>query len=222
MDATNTTDCKSSRSATGTRVASPPSSTSPGRPKSSINATAATTTTDRIQRIMNDPEEWKRFRDEMKKGGHCTNAAAALDQLMKRAREEEEKAKKKAEQEAEQGPGTVCEDKGQAGVNANDKCGEEAGHHSNLVNKGLRWINQTLTATANISQEAEVSMNSQLSYYPSSDRSINRSQSMSNDRPIFLEGILGDRTTSSSESPKSTRACVSIVYRLNLRAMCLD
>ena len=29
---------------------------------------------------------------------------------------------------------------------------------------------------------------------------------MSNDRPIFLEGTLGDRTASSSESPESTRA----------------
>ena len=175
-----------------TRI-SPPSPTSPvrptGTPSKSTAAPATVTTTDRIQRIMNDPEEWSKFQEQMKSGGHVTNAA--LDQLLKRAREEEEEAKKKAEQETEKGSETAsCEDGGAAGVNADR---EEAGHHSNLVNKGLRWINQTLTA-ANISQEAEASMNSQLSYRPSSDRSINRSHSVSGDRAIFLEGTLSGGT----------------------------
>ena len=186
-----------------TRMPSPPSPTSPVRPTGKSTAASATvTTTDRIQRIMNDPEEWSRFQEQMKKGGHVTNAAAALDQLMKRAREEEEEAKKKAEQEAEHGSKTAtCEGGGQAGANAD---GEEAGHHSNLVDKGLRWINQTLTAT-NISQEAEASVNSQLSCRPSSDRSMNRSHSMSNDRAIFHEGTLSGGTTG-IERPESTGA----------------
>ena len=189
-----------------TRMPSPPSPMSPVRPtgttSKSAAASATVTTTDRIQRIMNDPEEWSKFQEQMKKGGHVTNAAAALDQLLKRAREEEEEAKKKAEQETEKGSETAsCEDGWAAGVNADR---EEAGHHSNLVNKGLRWINQTLTAT-NISQEAEASMNSQLSYRPSSDRSINRSHSVSSDRAIFLEGTLSGGTAG-IERPESTGA----------------
>ena len=193
-----------------TRMPSPPSPTTPVRPTCTrkSNAALATTTTtptttDRIQRIMGDPEEWSKFREQMKKGGHVTNAAAALDEIMKRAREEEEEAKKKkAELEAEQGSkNTACEDGGQGGANADR---EEASHHSNLVNKGLRWINQTLTAT-NISREAEAEastcMNGQLSYHPSLDRSINRSHSMSNDRAIFLEGTLSGETIGIERQP---------------------
>mmetsp|Transcript_26585 Transcript_26585/g.76788 ORF Transcript_26585/g.76788 Transcript_26585/m.76788 type:complete len:438 (-) Transcript_26585:64-1377(-) len=195
---TGPTDMKKPRKASGRRIAPLVSEESPSSVKSlyadvpspapptasgtSSTATPSTTsTTDRIQRIMNDPDEWNKFREEMKKGGRVTNAAAALDQLMKRAREEEKEAKRKSKEEARK----ETENRQTDGPHANMNAGrDESGQQSNLdlVNKGLRWINQTLTA--------EASMNSQLSYQPSSDRSINRSRSLSNGA-IFLEGTLG-------------------------------
>ena len=100
------------------------------------------TAQDRMKRIMADPAEWSKFRSEMAAGGGVTNASATME-LLKRVRAQQEREAAGAD----------------ANKNQDSEEEEEGGHDpEGIVNKGLRWINQTLTMSAtSMSLEAEAS-----------------------------------------------------------------
>mmetsp|Transcript_28627 Transcript_28627/g.62350 ORF Transcript_28627/g.62350 Transcript_28627/m.62350 type:complete len:386 (+) Transcript_28627:276-1433(+) len=113
---------------------------------------------DRIKRIMDDPAEWTKFRADMAAGGHVTNAATAME-LMKHAAKSQEGSDGKVYGQKTSRLGDDDRDivESEAVLGDDDDEEEEGSHEEqNIVNKGLRWINQTLSATS-MMQEASAS-----------------------------------------------------------------
>ena len=105
---------------------------------------------------MDDPAEWAKFRADMVAGGHVTNAATAME-LMKRAAKAQDESDEEANEQKTSRSGDDDQDVLEAEEVLGDDDEEEVSHEQqNIVNKGLRWINQTLSATSRM-QEASAS-----------------------------------------------------------------